>query len=85
MGTNAKAGVSEEEAQRRVDKGTVPPPESSKSERTDPSKPSKADEGRSPPMRGGSSQGSGDRAGLSGGTDTDRPVGRPPQPRPGEG
>ena len=43
--------------------------------------------GRSPPVPGGANQGSGDRSDRSNGgrADVEREVGRPPQPRPGEG
>ena len=44
--------------------------------------------GRSPPVRGGSSQGSGDRnsSDTDGSSDhAERPIGRHPQPAPGEG
>lgn len=43
--------------------------------------------GRSPPVRGGSSQGTGDQKDIGGSDsgDLDRPVGKRPQPEPGEG
>ncbi|TDR93338.1 hypothetical protein [Enterovirga rhinocerotis] len=48
--------------------------------------PARAGQGRSPDLPGGSSQGGGDRTSLRGnGTETDQKVGRPPQPKPGEG
>lgn len=50
-------------------------------------RPTEGKSGRSPPVRGGSSQGSGDRTELHEdvGTDLDRKLGRHPQPEPGEG